>query len=363
MERSRGRPGRHGRSRAKQAMTTVDEVAPAEPLWVDVTRGDLVESRHQVSAAVVDADGRVVLRAGDIGAVIYPRSAIKPIQALVLVESGAAEAFGVNDAEVALACASHAGEPRHVAAVAAWLERIGRTPDDLECGTHLPYNWQATTELLRSGQAPSLLQNNCSGKHTGFLTLAVHQGWHTGGYIDYAHQVQQHVLGVMESMCGLDLGQAPWGIDGCGIPTLGVPLGNVALAMARLAVPDDQPERRQAACTRVRQAMTAEPFMIAGSERFCTRVIETTAGRALVKTGAEGVYAATFPELGLGAALKVEDGAGRGSEVAMGYLLRRLNVIGEAEAAALADLLEPPVTNRAGRVVGRLRVANDDAAG
>ncbi len=357
MERSRGRSG------TEQLMATVEEVAPAEPLWVEVTRGDLVESRHRASAAVVDAEGRVVLQAGDIAAVIYPRSAVKPIQALALVESGAAEAYGVSDAEVALACASHAGEPRHVAAVAAWLERIGRTPNDLECGTHLPYSWQATTELLRAGQAPSLLQNNCSGKHTGFLTLALHQGWRTGGYIDYAHQVQQRVLGILESMCGLDLGQAPWGIDGCGIPTIGVPLGNVALAMARLAVPDDQPDRRQAACARVRQAMTAEPFMISGSSRFCTRVIETTAGRALVKVGAEGVYGATFPDLGLGAALKVEDGAGRGAEVALGYLLRRLDVIGEAEAAALSDLLEPPVTNRAGRVVGRLRVANDDAAG
>ncbi len=344
-------------------MATLDEVAPLDPLWVEVTRGDRIESRHRVSVAVVDTAGGVAFRAGDPTAAVFPRSAIKPIQALALVESGAAEAHGCSDAEIALACASHAGEAEHVNTVTAWLERIGCGKQDLECNSHLPYNWDATVELLRAGHEPSQLHNNCSGKHSGFLTLARHQNWQTKGYIDYAHPVQQRVLGLLESMYGLDLSAAPWGVDGCGIPTIAIPLANVALAMARLGVPDDQPDRRQAACAHVRRAMSAHPRLISGSGRFCTRVIQATAGRALVKTGAEGVYVASFPQLGLGAALKAEDGAGRASEAAMAYLLTRLHVLSEDDSAALADLLETPVVNRAGRTVGRIRTTEGHASG
>ncbi len=342
-------------------MATLDEVAPLDPLWVEVTRGDRIESRHRVSVAVVDTEGGVAFRAGDPTAAVFPRSAIKPIQALALVESGAAEAQGCSDAEIALACASHAGEAEHVNTVTAWLERIGCGKHDLECNSHLPYSWDATVELLRAGQEPSQLHNNCSGKHSGFLTLARHQNWQTKGYIDYGHPVQQRVLGLLESMYGLDLSTAPWGIDGCGIPTIAVPLASAALAMARLGVPDDQPDRRQAACARVCRAMSAHPRLISGSGRFCTRVIQATAGRALVKTGAEGVYVASFPQLGLGAALKAEDGAGRAAEAAMAYLLTRLDVLSEDDSAALADLLETPVVNHAGRTVGRIRAT--DASG
>lgn len=344
-------------------MASLEEVAPLDPLWVEVTRGDRVESRHRVSAAVVDAEGRVAYRAGDPTAAVFPRSAIKPIQALALVESGAAEAEGCSDAEVALACASHAGEAEHVAAVAAWLARIGLSERDLECGSHLPGDWNATVDLLCAGRQPSQLHNNCSGKHSGFLTLARHQDWPTKGYIDYAHPVQQRVLGVIESMCGLDLSAAAWGVDGCGIPTFAVPLANLALAMARLGVPDDQPDRRRAACERVRRAMGAHPRLTSGSGTFCTRVIETTAGRALVKTGAEGVFAAALPHLGLGCALKAEDGASRAAEAAMAHLLARLGLLSDEDSAALADLLDTPVVNRVGRIVGRIRVADGHASG
>lgn len=342
-------------------MVTLEEAAPLDPLMVEVTRGEMMESRHRVSAVVVDAEGRVAFRAGDPAAAVYPRSAIKPVQALAVIESGAAEAHACSDQEIALACASHAGEAAHVEAVAGWLERIGCAEGDLECGSHLPYDWGASVALLRAARQPGQLHNNCSGKHSGFLTLARHQSWQTQGYIDYAHPVQQRLLGLLESMCGLDLSTAPWGVDGCGIPTIAIPLANIALAMARLGVPDDQPERRQAACHRVRQAMTAHPRLVSGTGRFCTRVIDTTEGRALVKTGAEGVYAACFPELGLGAALKAEDGAGRASEAAMAYLLARFEILSEAETAALADLLDTPVVNRVGRTVGRIRAT--DASG
>ena len=332
---------------------------PCDPILVEVTRGDMVESRHAAAYAVCDTEGRVVLSAGDYERPVYARSAIKPLQAIPLVESGAAEAYGLSDAEVALACASHGGEPRHVEAVAAWLERLGLGEGDLECAAHLPSYAPAMIELLQASEEPNQLHNNCSGKHTGFLTLAKHLGHPTKGYIRYEHPVQQRILGVLEVMTGLDLSAAPRGIDGCGIPTIGIPLGNMALAMARFAAPADQPESRQAAVARIHRAIAAEPFMVAGSGRFCTRVIEASGGRALVKTGAEGVYCGAVPSMGLGIALKVDDGAGRAAENLMARLLHRLEVIDDATAASIGGFLESPVENRAGLEVGYTRKAVD----
>lgn len=330
-----------------------DPHAPA-PL-VEVTRGPIVESRHRACYAVVDAHGGVVHHQGDLEHPVYPRSAIKPLQALPLIESGAAEAFGLSDAEIALACASHDGEPLHVGAVEAWLARIGLSVADLECGVHLPYHVPSMKALLRAGQEPTAAHNNCSGKHSGFLTLAKQLEAPTRGYIKLEHAVQQRVLGALEAMTGLELGRAPIGIDGCGIPTVAIPLGNLALAMARFADPHHEPEERQRACRRILQAVAREPAMIAGTERFCTKVIEVTRERALVKTGAEGVYCAALPELGLGVALKVEDGTGRAAEVLMGHLLVALGVLSEAEQQTLACWLRPPILNRAGATVGEIR--------
>ena len=339
--------------------TVARDSTAANPLLVEVTRGDMVESRHRAVVAVVDSDGRVVMSAGDFERPVYPRSAIKPLQVIPLVESGAADAFSVSDAEIALACASHAGDPCHVDAVLAWLARIGGGVEDLECGIHLPYSDAASHALLRAGRKPSPAHNNCSGKHAGFLTLAKHLGVPLKGYIDYAHPVQQRILGALEVMTGLDLGPAPRGIDGCGIPVIGIPLGNLARAMACLADPRGQPEARQAACERISRAMAANPFMVSGNGRFCTRIIEATGGRALVKNGAEGVYCGALPDLGLGFALKVDDGADRAAEAITGRLLRRLEVIDDGLAGSLATILDPPITNRAGVEVGRVRSPAD----
>ncbi|MEM7223510.1 MAG: asparaginase [Pseudomonadota bacterium] len=332
--------------------TSAVKAAAANPLLVEVQRGDMVESRHRAAYAVVNSDGKVMLQSGDIERPIYPRSAIKPLQALALVETGAAEAFGLGDAEIALACASHIGEACHTETVAAWLARIGCTPADLECGPHLPYDEAAMVALLRAGGDAGAIHNNCSGKHSGFLTVARHLGVPTKGYINYNHPVQQRVLGILESMTGLDLGNAPRAIDGCSIPTIGVPLGNVALAMARLANPSDQPEHRRAAALRIRKAMAAQPVMVAGTGHFCTRVLQVTGERAAVKAGAEGVYSAAIPELGLGIALKVDDGAARAAEVLLARLLVRLKVLSDADFARLNE----PLLNRAGRVVGGLEM-------
>lgn len=341
-----------GQSRAADQPVPVDH--DANPVVAEVTRGGMVESRHRASLAVVDVTGRVVLSAGAFEAPVYGRSALKPLQALPLIETGATEAFALSDAEIALACASHAGEPRHLEAVSAWLERLGCTVADLECGPHLPSNEAAAKALLRAGGEATALHNNCSGKHAGFLTVARHTGVPTKGYIQYEHAVQQRVLGVLESMTGLDLSDAPRGIDGCGIPVIAIPLGNMALAMARMADPRDQPEARQAACARVLKAMTAEPFMVAGSGRYCTRVMEALAGRVVLKTGAEGVYCGALPGEGIGFALKADDGATRAAEAVVGQVLKRLGVLDEADEA----LVVQTVYNRAGVAIGQVRAAD-----
>jgi L-asparaginase II len=342
---------------------TATAAALAEPMIIEVTRGDMVESRHRAHVAIVDSEGTVVRAWGEIEPPVYGRSAIKPLQALPLIESGAADRFGVSVAEIALACASHNGEPRHVELVRAWLARIGCSVADLECGSHAPYQEASVETLIRAGRKPDASYNNCSGKHSGFLSTARHLGEPTAGYIRYEHPVQQRILGVIEQMAGLSLGDAPRGIDGCGIPVIGIPLGNMALAMARLADPDDQvPPARAAAAKRILAAMTSEPFLIAGTGRFCTTVMEIVGAKVVMKAGAEGVYTAALPTLGLGVALKVEDGAGRAAEVAMGRVLHEMKLLSAGEEKALADALTPPIRNRVGRETGRIRPAADAAS-
>jgi L-asparaginase II len=329
----------------------------AAPILVEVTRGGMVESRHRGIAAILDAEGRVLAHWGDFERPIYPRSAVKALQAVPLVETGAFDAFSLSDAELALACASHNGEAIHTRTVAAWLSRIGCTPDDLECGTHPPYDDATAHALVRAGEKPTTLHNNCSGKHTGMLTTARHKGEPTRGYIRYDHPVQQRILGVMEQMTGQDLSHAPWGIDGCGIPTIGIPLGAVAMAMARIADPTSLPDRRAEAVARIRHAWVAHPEIIGGTTSFDTKMIRAAEGKALVKIGAEGVMCAVLPEQGLGIAVKIEDGAARAAGVAMAALLRRCDVLDAARWAGLSDLTEPALLNRVGREVGTIRPA------
>ncbi len=322
-----------------------------QPILVEVTRGTMVESRHAGSVAVLDAKGKVRLSCGDIAQPIYPRSAIKPIQAMPLIETGAAETYKLSDVEIALACASHGGEPRHVAAVLTWLGRIGCTVDDLECGAHPPSHDQAAIALYRANGQVTQLHNNCSGKHTGFLTLAKHMGWPTRGYIRAEHPVQQAVLKCLEDLCGTALGGGAKGIDGCGIPVVGIPVERLALAMARIADPGGLVPTRVAAIQRIRQAMTREPFYVAGSGRFCTRLMTALGGEVVAKTGAEGVYMAALPGLGLGICLKIHDGAARASQIALAAVLERLGIAGAHELATTH------VSNVAGLRVGEVRPA------
>ena len=324
------------------------------PVVVEVTRGPTVESRHEGIAAVVRPDGTVVESWGDIDARVLPRSANKPIQAMAFVESGAVERFGLGNEHISLSCASHNGEARHVETVRAWLKKVGLSEDDLECGTHAPRLQMSIESLVRANEVPTQAFNNCSGKHSGFLTTAVTYGEPTKGYIKYDHPVQKRLRAVMTDLCGENADDYAHGTDGCGIPTLATPLKSLARAMANMADPSRLSNKHAEAATRIRAAISAEPFMMAGTGRFCTRVNGALPGVAQIKTGAEGVFCGMLPTLGLGIALKMWDGAGRASEIAMATILGHLGVLSQEQKD---ELSHPPVKNVVGLLVGEMRPA------
>lgn len=333
----------------------------AAPILVEVTRGGMVECTHRGIAAVTDSDGKIVHSWGDVSRLTFARSAIKPLQALPVFESGAADAFGLANHEVSLCCASHSGEPMHVDTVVAWLERLGLGVDDLECGPQLPVREVSAHALIKAGIEPTKAHNNCSGKHSGMLTTAVHLGEPTKGYSSDDHPVQKRLRALIEEMSGDDLSGVPTGYDGCGIPIFGVSIKGLATAMARFADPSNQSTERQAAIKRIVECCAEHPLMIAGTGRFNSAVLTETGTKCLLKGGAEGVYMAALPDLGLGVALKIDDGSSRGSERAMGAILKKLGIIDEAMEATLADQLKAPVRNWAGRLVGEVRPAGSAA--
>jgi len=326
----------------------------ANPVAVEVWRGGAVESCHRAAVAAVNGRGRLVVARGDVESAVYPRSALKPMQALSLIESGAAEAFQVSDEELALACASHSGEARHVEIALGWLGRIGLDQTALCCGPHEPLNAAAAATLARRGQPPESVHNNCSGKHIAMLTTAVHSGADVAGYIAPDHPVQRRVRDVIGALAGFDLGAAPVAVDGCSVPAFALPLKSAAQAMARLADPSRLAPPRASAVRRVLTAMAAHPFILSGSGRYCHAVIAATAGRVVVKAGAEGVMAAILPTRGLGVVLKVDDGARRAAEIVMSATLLNLGVLDDGEARAIARFIDVPVVNWRGVRTGSI---------
>ncbi len=314
---------------------------------IEIVRGDAVESVHRIHAVVADRHGRLQAW-GDRARPTIARSAIKSIQALPLVASGAADAFGLARHELALACASHGAEPAHVAAVLAWLERIGLSEADLECGPDRPLGQDARRAWYRAGGATRPVLNCCSGKHSGFLTVARHLGLPTAGYIRPDSPVQQLVTGAVAAATGLDLASAgPTGIDGCGIPVFSVPLERLALAMARLVDPVDLPDDLAAASPRIVDA-AQDAWWVSGTGRTETVVTAAAHQPVVIKTGAEGVFMAALPERGLGLVVKADDGASRASQPAIKALLRHLGVLPPLEGPV-------EITNKAGDVSGEIR--------
>jgi L-asparaginase II len=321
-------------------------VAADGSFTVEIVRGGAVESAHLVHAVIADRHGTLE-HWGDPTRPTIARSAIKSIQALPLVASGAADAHGVGPHELALACASHSAEPEHVEAVRSWLQRLGLSEDDLECGPDQPLGHQAREDFYRAERRRQPVLNCCSGKHTGFLTLACHLGYPTAGYIKRASPVQDQVTAAVQAMTGLDLSQAPSGIDGCGIPVFALPIERLAFAMARLVDPLDVPAELAVAAQRV-VAAAQLAFWVSGSNRTEVVVTEAASEPVVIKTGAEGMFMAALPARGLGIALKVADGASRASQAAIKALLRHLEVLPPIDGPILT-------TNKAGDVSGETR--------
>ncbi|TMJ53822.1 MAG: asparaginase [Alphaproteobacteria bacterium] len=325
------------------------------PVLVEVIRGSLLESEHRGRVAVIDADGNAVLRLGDVARPVFPRSAVKPLQALPLVETGAADRFGFGADELAVASASHAGEPAHVALVEHMLARAGLDAAALVCGAHPPIHAPSAQALARSGREPSALHNNCSGKHAGFLCVACAMEANPAGYADPAHPVQRAVKAAIEGIAGVALEDRSRAIDGCSVPTWALPLEKLAHGFARFGTGRGLDPHRAEAAARIRAACAANPYLVAGTGRFCTRVMAHFGGRVLVKGGAEGVLCGALPEAGLGIAVKCDDGTARAAEVVMATLISRLLALDDADRGALAPLVQPGLRNWNGVEVGVLR--------
>jgi L-asparaginase II len=324
----------------------------SNPILVEVTRGSLVESRHRGAVAVVDADGASVLALGDVAALVYPRSAIKALQALVLVESGGADRYGLGDEELALACASHGGEPAHVAGAERMLRAAGLDASALACGTHWPLHQPSAHALARAGGAASALHNNCSGKHAGFLCAACAMNVDARTYVEPQHPVQREVKAALESLSGAAIPDERRAVDGCSVPTWALPLADLARAFARFATGNGLLPQRAAAAQLLRAACAAKPWFVAGSGRFDSELIGHFGTRAFVKVGAEGVYCGALPELGYGIAVKCDDGHGRAAEVVMAATIARLLPLGDRDREFITRLVRPTLRNWRGTVVG-----------
>jgi L-asparaginase II len=326
------------------------EVPAAEPL-VKVTRGGITESRHRGHVVAVEPDGTIAAHLGAPETVTYLRSSAKPHQAIPLIASGAADRFGFTDKEIALACASHSGEPIHTEVAASMLRKIGLEPEALKCGVHEPFSLEETRRLREKNEQPNVLQNNCSGKHAGMLALALHLGAPTETYDEPTHPVQLAIGKTVSQFSGIAIEDIAVGTDGCGVPVFGITVKAMAL----------MDEQTRNACRRIVAAMTSYPELIGGSsDRLDTEIMRAAPGRLVSKVGAEGVYTVgvlpcdDWPR-GLGLALKIEDGDDhRARPTVVIESLRQLGILGNESLEAVARYAFFPVRNRRGDVVGEV---------
>lgn len=320
---------------------------------VVVRRGELVESTHAVHVVVLDAKGPVAT-AGDPGRSTYYRSASKPFQALPLVEDGVLGRFGLTSEELALCCASHNGEPEHVAGARSILEKVGLDESALECGGHWPLREAMALRWVDEGRVPQAIDSNCSGKHAGMLALARHHGWEPTGYRLPGHPVQRRMASEIARWTGCGESELATGIDGCGVVCFAVPLIAIARSYLRFGV--DVMEEGPAAV--VRDAMVGHPFMVAGTGRLCTDLM-AVGGGIVAKTGAEGVYGAVSPEAGVAVAIKAEDGNRRASEAVLVAVLDALRLLPSEVGETLDRHRSPVVRNTRGEAVGSVEVLLD----
>ncbi len=294
------------------------------PVLVEVTRGALVESVHRGAVAVATADGHLMISGGDVERPIFARSAIKLIQALPMIESGAADHYRFGDAEIALACGSHTGTARHVAVAAAMRDAIGVEDTCLVCGAADPAGRGAARALAATGARPTALHHTCSGKHLGFIATALSGGQDIAGYGNPTHPVQREIAQTLSELTGLALSEVHRGTDGCAVPTYALSLSSLATLYARIATRAHMGPMRRAAVTRVLAACWAAPDLVSGTGRTDSVVMSALPGQVYLKTGAEGVFCGALTELGIGFALKIDDGAQRASAAAVMPLIERM---------------------------------------
>jgi L-asparaginase II len=348
---------------AEQSAAIESQQIPVSESLVEVRRGAITESRHRGHIVAVEPGGNIVACLGAPETVTFLRSSAKPFQALPLVVSGAADHFGFTDREVALACASHNGEPIHTEIVTSMLKKIGLGPETLKCGAHEPYGAEAARELRERGEAPSVLHNNCSGKHAGMLALALHLGAPTETYNEPGNPVQLAIGKTIAQFSDIAVEDLAVGTDGCAVPVFGLTMKAMALAYARLVAPPSSfDEATREACRRIVRVMSAYPELIGGtSDRLDTEIMRAAPGRLISKVGAEGVYTAgvnpsdEWPK-GLGLALKIEDGDDKRARAPVVIeSLRQLGVLRDESLEAVARYAFFPVLNRPGEVVGEVR--------
>lgn len=320
---------------------------------VEIWRGSIVESLHLGHAVICDETGQIMQAWGDQNAVVYPRSSSKMLQALPLIESGAAQRYGLSGEHLALACASHSAAAIHTDRVQAWLDHLGKTDGDFRCGPQEPEDIPARNALIQQDASPCRYHNNCSGKHCGFLTLSDHLNAGPE-YVEITHPVQRACLEAFEDVTQET--SPGYGIDGCSAPNHQSTLHGMARAMAFFAAANDGGNTRAKAAAQLRDAMIAHPELVAGEERACTKLMRACSEPVALKTGAEGYYIAILPQRKLGIALKVSDGATRASQCAITALLVKLGAL-SADHPVAKLYLDAPLHNFAGLTVGHIRAS------
>lgn len=340
------------------------QIPIAEPM-VEVRRGAITESRHRGHVVATEPNGKIIAYAGSPETVTYLRSSAKPFQALPVILSGAADRFGFSDQEIALACASHSGEPIHTEIVAGMLRKIDLPSEALKCGIHEPFSEEVTQQLRERGEKPNVLQNNCSGKHAAMLAMAIHLGAPTGSYDAAENPVQLAIADTISEFCGVPVQDLSIGIDGCGVPVFGVTVAAMARAYARLVAPPPTfDDKLRSACRRIVRVMSTYPELIGGTKnRLDTEIMRAAPGKLISKVGAEGVYTAgvvpcdDWPE-GLGLALKIEDGDDhRARPTVVIEALRQLRILRDESLEPVARYAFFPVRNRSGEIVGEIRAS------
>jgi L-asparaginase II len=321
-----------------------------------VFRGEYLESTHTAHIAVVNHKGKLLYSCGDPYRLTFPRSSMKPFQAIPLLETGTADHFSYEPADISLSCASHSGEPFHRSRVLAILERIGQDEVALQCGTHIPRDLESYKSLIQEGKDLTPVFSNCSGKHSGMIATAVYMNEDVSSYREVNHPVQQRIVGSIADICGYPQEKINISVDGCGVPVHQLPLASIAFGFAQLANPEEvESKQRSQVLQTIRDAMMAHPEMVGGTNRFDTDLMSVFNGRVVAKSGAEGVLCFGDVETGTGIALKIEDGNGRATSAVAMEVLKQLGIGDEHVYSQLYDYIHPPVKNMREDQIGMIR--------